>query len=718
MATVSAEVTLLDDAEATTDWVQVGSGPGLGSESDFVYQNTKSVSIKGSTAAKGVALSDSSTTNISGTGTYQTVLLKVIVTSPGLLELITSGTPPAMVRIGSSSSAYYQYLIAGSDTWPLTTSWQLLAIDPNVAAHRERTSGSPSLTTASYYAWVCDQTGTSRAENIAMDAVYVGAGMTLTGTAGTWQDFITKDQGTAANRYGMVTTIQGAILVVGNMIIGNSTATTFSDSDKTIIFPVGRYNAGFTKISCGLSNASTVISFLRNSFIGNSRAQRAGFESSSAGINGSTEVITTQNAHGFETGDIATYSKQGGSASTGGVSGDLYGITKLSSTTLAIHHGDSNGLFLEAYGDTSRVNLTAAGNERHTLTRAVDMRPQFVASGTSGTLSLSNCNFQNFAVITLTSSCSQTSGAVTGSEGITQGGATLTGIVFTTATTEPGEALIAASDPAAISDCDFTSETYEAYVKGGHAIRVTTSGTYSFSGNTFTGYGPARRTFDTTANVNGSTEIITCDAAHGYSSGDAVYYSDEGGAVSVGLTDGNLYYVNAQSTTTLSFHLLPDDAIDDLNKVNLTASGSETHAIYSANAAIWNDSGGTVTLNIQGGGDTPTVRNTSGLSTVVNNTVTVQVTTLDATSKAAIQDARILLEADTGGDLAEGTDILTGVTDSSGLLQDTGFNYTNPQPVRGWARKSSASIYYKEATIAGSIGSGGLAITLQMIRDE
>ena len=113
----------------------------------------------------------------------------------------------------------------------------------------------------------------------------------------------------------------------------------------------------------------------------------------------------------------------------------------------------------------------------------------------------------------------------------------------------------------------------------------------------------------------------------------------------MGLTDNTLYYVNAQTTTTLSFHTTPDDAIDDLSKVNLTASGTETHAIYDANAAVWNSSGGTVTLNIEGGGTNVNFRNTSGSTTNVNQTVTVAVHVEDADG-TAVQNAQVYIQKD------------------------------------------------------------------------
>ncbi len=105
---------------------------------------------------------------------------------------------------------------------------------------------------------------------------------------------------------------------------------------------------------------------------------------------------------------------------------------------------------------------------------------------------------------------------------------------------------IVCDDPSAIERCDFTASA-----DGGHAIEITTPGTYAFSGNTFTGYG----------------------------------------------ADGT-----------------PD-------------------------AAIYNNSGGAVTLNITGGGDTPTVRNGTGASTTINSGATLTITGLVAGTDIVILDA-------------------------------------------------------------------------------
>lgn len=59
----------------------------------------------------------------------------------------------------------------------------------------------------------------------------------------------------------------------------------------------------------------------------------------------------------------------------------------------------------------------------------------------------------------------------------------------------------------------------------------------------------------------------------------------------------------------------------------------------STNAAIYNNSGGLVTINISNGGSTPTIRNGAGASTVVNNTISLTLTGIQTGSDVVILQA-------------------------------------------------------------------------------
>ena len=111
---------------------------------------------------------------------------------------------------------------------------------------------------------------------------------------------------------------------------------------------------------------------------------------------------------------------------------------------------------------------------------------------------------------------------------------------------------VTTSNPGNIIDCSFVSDG------SGHAIEITTPGTYTFSGNTFAGYGSAG----------------------------------------------------------------------------------------TADAAIYNNSGGAVTLNITNGGDTPTVTNGASASTTINNNVSL-------TLEDVVSGSSIRIEKTSDGSLIE-----------------------------------------------------------------
>ena len=104
-----------------------------------------------------------------------------------------------------------------------------------------------------------------------------------------------------------------------------------------------------------------------------------------------------------------------------------------------------------------------------------------------------------------------------------------------------------------------------------------------------------------------------------------------------------------------------------------------------------------------------------GVSTDGAGSTTVAPMTVTATdvSGSVIEGARVFIRPSGGG-----TTILTGLTNSSGVL--TG-NYTGstPQAVEGWVRKSSPpGTLYKQFPIASSIETAGFSVTALMSEDE
>ncbi len=131
----------------------------------------------------------------------------------------------------------------------------------------------------------------------------------------------------------------------------------------------------------------------------------------------------------------------------------------------------------------------------------------------------------------------------------------------------------------------------------------------------------------------------------------------------------------------------------------------------------YNGTADTLTLVNISGGDASIVAAPFGGTIVLATRQTLTVTVLDAATKTAISGARVYIEADTGGDLTAGTEIMNTTTNGSGVATAT-FDYTNDQPIIGRVRKGSSSTYYKTAAIGGPLGATALDATVLMVPDE
>lgn len=95
-------------------------------------------------------------------------------------------------------------------------------------------------------------------------------------------------------------------------------------------------------------------------------------------------------------------------------------------------------------------------------------------------------------------------------------------------------------------------------------------------------------------------------------------------------------------------------------------------ATASNDAAIYNNAGGAVTINVTDNGDTPTYRNGTSASTTVNaGTVSATVKCV-TTAGANIQNARVLVEAASGGPFPQGASVTITRSGSTATVSHTG----------------------------------------------
>jgi hypothetical protein len=275
---------------------------------------------------------------------------------------------------------------------------------------------------------------------------------------------------------------------------------------------------------------------------------------------------------------------------------------------------------IQTIGTGTNVNWTLGS-----ISAAAPAVARWALTVTSTTASFNDTSsvLKGSGAISLSASTTMTGTTFIDGTSLTQNGATLTSISVLTANVTAGNSYITSTNPALITNSTFT---YNA----GHAIVITTPGTYSFTGNIFESY--------------------------------------------LGTPGTNL----------------------------VVSSGS-------TGAAIYNNSGGSVVLNIAGGGDTPTIRNGAGATTTVNNNVTVTVTVQDSAT-TPIQNAQVAIYKVTGDVVV--TNALSNV---SGIVTVSTDGST---PVYIRVRKSTTgSTRYVPVETVGNTGSG-LSLTVTLLEDE
>jgi len=278
-------------ADNTTNWGNIGGGAGVASETDVIYQGSASVSRKVTTTLKGFYYLGGTARNMNN-DPYKVCLFKVNATNySALVEL--------RLRLGNATGTWHEWTIFDSTTnYPPTGGWQIVPVNPRISLTTSGTSGSPNWAACDYFATQADFTASSKAENLVLDALdfyngcYVNGGSS--GTPETFQTLIDQDenQGTSG-RYGGITTREGIIYAYGKVVVGGSlsagtvtgVSTYFEDSGKTIIFPDGRFHAGYSGLHLDVSaNSTTVVDVAGCAFVGR------GFSSGYAdGTEGSTD---------------------------------------------------------------------------------------------------------------------------------------------------------------------------------------------------------------------------------------------------------------------------------------------------------------------------------------------------------------------------------------------------------------------------------------------
>jgi len=127
--------------------------------------------------------------------------------------------------------------------------------------------------------------------------------------------------------------------------------------------------------------------------------------------------------------------------------------------------------------------------------------------------------------------------------------------------------------------------------------------------------------------------------------------------------------------------------------------------------------GSVLTLINTNGSDCAITSAPYGGSIVLKTRTSININVKDLSDFSAVENARVYIEADSGGDLPTGSVIVSTLTNVSGSVA-IDFDYTSDQPIIGYVRKGTSAPRFIEGTIAGPITEEGLTETVLLIPDE
>jgi hypothetical protein len=339
------------------------------------------------------------------------------------------------------------------------------------------------------------------------------------------------------------------------------------------------------------------------------------------------------------------------------------------------------------------IGCTIIGEGTRNGVAANDTRPDFVVSGTSGTFDFFG-DLRNHRNITFTSVCDVYDASLE-CELLTQASANIERCIITTLSLT---SIACLQDPTFGTAVDLNNVDF---IQGGagHALEITTAGSYDLTNITFTDYG-ADTTDSAAIDVTETTGTVTLNII----GGDTPTYKTAGATVIIVANPVTTKLIvqdtagtkieNARALVTAgSGGSYPSDVTVTITRVSTTASVAHTaHGLANGDLVVIKDA----TQNEYNGIQTISNVSTNAYDYTVAGSPTTPATGTIKSTAAFISD----------------------LTDVNGEVSDTR-TFTVDQPLSGRVRKSSGSPYYKTAQVVGTTDKdNGVVITVVMLSDE
>jgi len=522
-------------------WGISGSGGVSASQdTEIYYQGAASYSSQISSGKNGWLFWNSSTTYdfTSGGNAYQQrIYIWYNCTTPGKMN--TKATPGLAVRVGSSTSVYRTFTLAGSDDLNgYSGGWKCAVIDPTLTGSMTD-SGSYNPNNVTYIGIYYNGSGSARSNNIFVDSIAIGKGIRAKHTETTsgqgMKETVDYCSGTLATRaWGAIQQREGIYYIYGKLFVGdggNATSdTTFGTSSRVIKWGNFEYWVG--------TPTNAWVTSIGNDF------------------NGLTITDSSSYKTFFTDGVLV--------GSDGGRSGNVYVGSDGINTAFALYGGNNVASTTYLYGSTlQNINNTITwGNDADHRCYSVNFLKD-AQFDPVGAVKIRNCVFAETA---------STAGALKWNESIDAQKSKFIANTAGAGVQMPSNA----GSPYTYTDLTFSGNTYDVNNTSGNSIEVQKSGTSNPT--TYTG-STVSFTASTTLNIylvdaDGSTITATCEVTVVRNSDQTVLHQEEN--ITDGLTTynyttggGTVTYINVMNVTgyqpkTLNNYTLPSSGTVDL----------------------------------------------------------------------------------------------------------------------------------------------------------
>jgi hypothetical protein len=225
----------LAESSIESNWVSIGGGA-ASFESDYYIQGTESYTKRVSNGTRQVYNNTANANFSAGDHAY----VWLYATGRAVVDQVSNGGFGIFMSDGGSTN-YKVYYTGGSDV-SLATGWRCFVADPTQTANITNGGSVTAANVAALGGQLATVSGAS-GRNFAVDAIYVGTGLTITrgeSTNAGGFSTITSINDNVNNQYGVFSASDTGGILQGELTIGvddASTDTYFQENNKTVLVP-------------------------------------------------------------------------------------------------------------------------------------------------------------------------------------------------------------------------------------------------------------------------------------------------------------------------------------------------------------------------------------------------------------------------------------------------------------------------------------------------